>query len=201
MDRGDVPMPRQQQLDRPLARDDATPRPGRRTAARDPPPHRALRHPARGRRLADKAAAMAAVALASIPHHAPRDDELSARLLSFVSVALGSVRRAAGCERACLRAFGHASPTGDPANDRPPTMNADRRVSRKTRRQIKMRIREGMKVARTRGRLRGKQPKLSASQEAHLVALDRAGSDTSSELAELFSVARSTVYRAMQRAG
>jgi DNA invertase Pin-like site-specific DNA recombinase len=66
---------------------------------------------------------------------------------------------------------------------------------------IKMRTREGMKVARARGRLRGKQPKLSASQEAHLVALHRAGSHTSSELAELFSVARSTVYRAIQRAG
>jgi DNA invertase Pin-like site-specific DNA recombinase len=66
---------------------------------------------------------------------------------------------------------------------------------------IKMRTREGMKVARARGRLRGKQPKLSASQEAHLVALHRASSHTSSELAELFSVARSTVYRAIQRAG
>ena len=64
-----------------------------------------------------------------------------------------------------------------------------------------MRTREGMKVARARGRLRGKQPKLSASQEAHLAALHRAGSHTSSELAELFSVARSTVYRAIQRAG
>ena len=64
-----------------------------------------------------------------------------------------------------------------------------------------MRTREGMKLARARGRLRGQQPKLSATLEAHLVALDRAGSHTSSELAELFSVARSTVYRAIQRAG
>ena len=66
---------------------------------------------------------------------------------------------------------------------------------------IKMRTREGMKVARARGRLRGKQPKLSPSQEAHLVDLHRAGSHTSAELAELFSVARSTIYRAIQRAG
>jgi DNA invertase Pin-like site-specific DNA recombinase len=66
---------------------------------------------------------------------------------------------------------------------------------------IKMRAREGMKVARARGRLRGKQPKLSPSQEAHLVDLHRAGSHTSAELAELFSAARSTVYRAIQRAG
>ena len=65
---------------------------------------------------------------------------------------------------------------------------------------IRMRTREGMKVAQARGRLRGKQPKLSAKQEAHLVSLHRAGDHTSSELAELFSVARSTVYRAIQRA-
>jgi len=34
-----------------------------------------------------------------------------------------------------------------------------------------------------------------------LVELWRAGKHTSAELAELFSVARSTVYRAVQRAG
>jgi DNA invertase Pin-like site-specific DNA recombinase len=66
---------------------------------------------------------------------------------------------------------------------------------------IRMRTREGMKVARARGRLRGKQPKLSPRQEAHLVTLHKAGTHTSAELAELFSVARSTVYRAIQRAG
>src|SRR5207253_2421289 len=36
---------------------------------------------------------------------------------------------------------------------------------------IKMRTREGMKIARAKGRLRGKKPKLSPRQEAHLVAL------------------------------
>ena len=65
---------------------------------------------------------------------------------------------------------------------------------------IKMRTREGMKVARAKGRLRGKKPKLSQRQEAHLVALHHAGTHTSAELAELFSVARSTVYRAIERA-
>jgi DNA invertase Pin-like site-specific DNA recombinase len=63
-----------------------------------------------------------------------------------------------------------------------------------------MRTREGMKVARAKGRLRGKQPKLNPRQEAHLVSLHQAGTRTSAELAELFSVARSTVYRAIQRA-
>jgi len=54
-------------------------------------------------------------------------------------------------------------------------------------------------VARAKGRLRGKQPKLSAKQEAHLVGLHLAGEHTTGELAELFGVARSTVYRAIQR--
>ncbi len=66
---------------------------------------------------------------------------------------------------------------------------------------IRMRTREGMKVAKAKGRLRGKQPKLKPAQEAHLVELWHAGKHTSAELAELFSVARSTVYRAVQRAG
>jgi DNA invertase Pin-like site-specific DNA recombinase len=66
---------------------------------------------------------------------------------------------------------------------------------------IRARTREGMKVAKAKGRLRGKQPKLTPAQEAHLVELHRAGRYTSAELAELFSVARSTVYRAIQRAG
>jgi len=63
----------------------------------------------------------------------------------------------------------------------------------------RMRTREGMKVAK--GRLRGKQPKLSPRQETHLVALYRAGEHTVSDLEELFSVTRSTVYRAVGRAG
>src|SRR3954471_12934609 len=66
---------------------------------------------------------------------------------------------------------------------------------------IRARTREGMKVAKAKGRLRGKQPKLTPTQEAHLVELHRAGTHTGAELSELFSVARSTVYRALQRAG
>ncbi len=63
------------------------------------------------------------------------------------------------------------------------------------------RTREGMAVAKTKGRLRGKQPKLSRKQEALLVELWRGGKHTTLDLAELFAVARSTVYRAIQRAG
>jgi DNA invertase Pin-like site-specific DNA recombinase len=65
---------------------------------------------------------------------------------------------------------------------------------------IRMRTREGMKIAKAKGRLRGKKPKLKAAQEAHLVSLHHAGEHTSSELAELFNVAHSTVYRALERA-
>jgi DNA invertase Pin-like site-specific DNA recombinase len=63
----------------------------------------------------------------------------------------------------------------------------------------RMRTREGMKVAKAKGRLRGKQPKLSPRQEAHLVDLYHAGEHTISELEELFSITRSTVYRAVRR--
>ncbi len=63
------------------------------------------------------------------------------------------------------------------------------------------RTREGMAVAKAKGRLRGKQPKLKPRQEAHLVDLWNAGKHTTLELAELFGVARSTVYRAIARAG
>jgi len=65
----------------------------------------------------------------------------------------------------------------------------------------RMRTREGMAVAKAKGRLRGKKPKLSPSQEAHLLELHRAGRHTTTELAELFNVARSTVYRAIHRDG
>lgn len=65
---------------------------------------------------------------------------------------------------------------------------------------IRMRTREGMAVAKAKGRLRGKKPKLSAAQERHLVNLHRQGAHTTSEIAELFGVARSTVYRAIRRA-
>ncbi|MHA7299585.1 recombinase family protein, partial [Pseudarthrobacter sp. MDT3-1] len=66
---------------------------------------------------------------------------------------------------------------------------------------IRARTREGMAVAKAKGRLRRKQPKLSKTQEAHLVSVHRAGTHTTVEIAELFAVARSTVYRAIKRAG
>jgi DNA invertase Pin-like site-specific DNA recombinase len=40
---------------------------------------------------------------------------------------------------------------------------------------IRARTREGMQIAKAKGRLRGKQPKLSPAQEKHLVALHHGG--------------------------
>ncbi|MDQ3675665.1 MAG: recombinase family protein [Actinomycetota bacterium] len=64
---------------------------------------------------------------------------------------------------------------------------------------IRLRTKEGMRVAKAKGRLRGRQPKLNARQEAHLVALHRAGEHSTAELGDLFGVGRSTVYRAIER--
>lgn len=64
---------------------------------------------------------------------------------------------------------------------------------------IRARTREGMQMAKAKGRLRGKQPKLSPAQEKHLVALHHSGKHTSAEIAELFGVVGSTVYRIVQR--
>jgi DNA invertase Pin-like site-specific DNA recombinase len=64
---------------------------------------------------------------------------------------------------------------------------------------IRLRTKEGMRVAKVKGHLRGKQPKLSKKQEAHLVSLIHSGEYSTAEVAELFGVGRSTVYRAIER--
>jgi len=64
---------------------------------------------------------------------------------------------------------------------------------------IRMRTREGMAVAKAKGRLKGKQPKLSKTQRKHLLTLHDAGEHTQAELAELFRVSRTTVYRELLR--
>jgi DNA invertase Pin-like site-specific DNA recombinase len=64
---------------------------------------------------------------------------------------------------------------------------------------LRMRTREGMAVARARGKLRGKPPKLTARQQAHLVQLHGAGEHSIADLAEMFSVSRATVYRTLER--
>ena len=64
---------------------------------------------------------------------------------------------------------------------------------------IRMRPREGMAIARARGKLRGKQPKLSDRQQRELCRMHATGEYSISDLAELFSVSRPTVYRTLNR--
>lgn len=66
---------------------------------------------------------------------------------------------------------------------------------------IRMRTREGMAVARAKGRLRGRAPKLSDRQARELRRMYDTGEYAVSDLAELFSVSRPTVYRTLQRVG
>ena len=64
---------------------------------------------------------------------------------------------------------------------------------------IRMRTREGMAIARAKGKLRGKQPKLSDKQQRELVRMHGSGEYSISDLAEVFSVSRPTVYRTLNR--
>ncbi len=64
---------------------------------------------------------------------------------------------------------------------------------------IRLRTREGMKIARAKGRLRGKQPKLSDKQQKELSRMHATGQYSISDLAELFSISRPTVYRTLLR--
>ena len=56
-----------------------------------------------------------------------------------------------------------------------------------------------MKVAKAKARLRGKQPKLEPNQAKHVLELHDSGNYTQAELAELFGVGRSTIYRTIYR--
>ena len=64
---------------------------------------------------------------------------------------------------------------------------------------IRMRTREGMAIARAKGKLRGKQPKLSDKQQRELTRMHATGEYSISDLAELFSVSRPPVYRTLKR--
>ena len=64
---------------------------------------------------------------------------------------------------------------------------------------IRLRTREGMAMARAKGKLRGKRPKLSDKQHKELWRMYDTGEYSISDLAELFSVSRPTVYRTLAR--
>jgi DNA invertase Pin-like site-specific DNA recombinase len=64
---------------------------------------------------------------------------------------------------------------------------------------LRLRTREGMAVAKAKGRLRGTQPERTGRRQAHLAQLHRAGGHTIAELAERFAVSRPTVSRVLER--
>jgi DNA invertase Pin-like site-specific DNA recombinase len=64
---------------------------------------------------------------------------------------------------------------------------------------IRLRTREGMAVARARGKLRGKPPKLSEKRQKELRRMYDTGDYSISDLAELFDISRPTVYRTLKR--
>ena len=64
---------------------------------------------------------------------------------------------------------------------------------------IRLRTKEGMKVTKAKGRRRSKQPKHNPRQEAHLVSRLKSGECSTTEIGDLFGVARSAVYRAIGR--
>ena len=60
-----------------------------------------------------------------------------------------------------------------------------------------LRTREGMAVARAKGRLKGRRPKLSTKQQTELRRMHGTGDYTITDLAELFNISRPTVYRTL----
>ena len=64
---------------------------------------------------------------------------------------------------------------------------------------IRMRTREGLATARAQGKLKGRKPKLSTRQQQELKRMHATGDYSVSDLAELFSISRTTVYRTLQR--
>jgi len=64
---------------------------------------------------------------------------------------------------------------------------------------LRMRTREGMAVAKAKGKLKGRQPKLSKKQQAELARMHNAGEHSITDLGELFSISRPTVYRTINR--
>jgi DNA invertase Pin-like site-specific DNA recombinase len=64
---------------------------------------------------------------------------------------------------------------------------------------LRLRTREGMAVARAKGKLKGKQPKLTPRQQTELTRMHTTGEYTIADLMEVFSVGRATVYRTLER--
>ena len=64
---------------------------------------------------------------------------------------------------------------------------------------LRARTKEGMAVARAKGKLRGRAPKLSTKHQRELVRMYGTGEYSIADLADVFTVSRATVYRTLQR--
>jgi DNA invertase Pin-like site-specific DNA recombinase len=64
---------------------------------------------------------------------------------------------------------------------------------------IRMRTKEGMAIARAKGKLKGKKPKLSPRRQTELRRMYDTGDYSVTDLGELFAVSRPTIYRSLQR--
>ena len=64
---------------------------------------------------------------------------------------------------------------------------------------IRQRTREGMAIARSKGKLRGRGPKLSPLRQKALLKMYADGGNSIVDLAETFEVSRPTVYRVIAR--
>ena len=63
---------------------------------------------------------------------------------------------------------------------------------------ISARTREGMAIAKAKGKLRGKQPKLTLNQQLAVVEQYHSGARTQREIAELFGVSDRTIRRVLK---
>ncbi len=64
---------------------------------------------------------------------------------------------------------------------------------------VRMRTREGMTVAKAKGKLRGKQPKLPPTAQRTIVARYATGEVSLTDLADEYSVSRTTIHRVLHR--
>jgi len=62
-----------------------------------------------------------------------------------------------------------------------------------------LRTREGMVIAKRKGKLKGKQPKLPESAQRSIRRRHAAGEASLADLAEEYSVGRSTIHRVIHR--
>ncbi|AWR15432.1 recombinase family protein [Corynebacterium diphtheriae] len=62
---------------------------------------------------------------------------------------------------------------------------------------ISARTREGMAIAKRKGKLKGKQPKLSPKQQLHVCTMYESGEYTQTEIAELMGVSDRTIRRVL----